>query len=77
MTAPHVASDNTAIADAEAAKVRNAERHLRDMVDALIREDPLDDHLNRVVAAARQHQQLRIKHGFAGLRDADAVRAIR
>jgi hypothetical protein len=77
MTAPHLASDNSRIAVAERNKLANAERHLRAMVDALVREPPLDDHLNRLVDAARAHQQLRIRDQFAGLRDAEAVRVVR
>lgn len=77
MTAPHIASDNSRIAVAESNKLPNAERHLRAMVDALVREPPLEDHLNRLVDAARAHQQLRIKDGFAALRDHEAVRVAR
>ena len=77
MTAPHIASDNSRIAVAEASKLRNAERHLRAMVDALVTQPPLDDHLNRLVDAARAHQQLRIRDKFGGLRDSEAVRVVR
>ena len=74
MTAPHVASDNTAIADAEAAKVANAERYLRECLETFVSRFPMRVHLDRLIAAAEQHRELRIDDLE---RRADAVRAIR
>lgn len=77
MTAPHIASDNTAIEAAQARQLANAERYLRDMLAAFLANDPVATHRDNLVAAIDAHQQLRIRDGFQALRDAAAVRTIR
>lgn len=77
MTAPHIASTNEAINRAQGRQLEQAERHLREMLAAFLTHPPVATHRDNLVRAIDGHRELRIRDGFAALRDAEAVRVVR
>lgn len=74
MTTPHVASDNTAILEAQARQLEQADRYLDECLAAFRAHPPVATHRDNLVAAIDAHRELRIRDRF---RDAEAVRTLR